>query len=301
MIDFAFLLQSPGEINEEGRCFQLSYADLLRFSPNTLSCPQLISAMEATLLRRIYEAGTVIYRESTQENPWGWQSWQMLNETHEADLLVEDAVNEDTIPLYEGKLFHQFDHRYASYVRAETVEYLTSLYKQRPELHPKTRYTVARRLWSERVADDGYTAKWILAFRRITNATNERTSIFCILPMCITGSQSPAVKTSRNAAIVSTLLANLNSIVFDFAARRRVGGTDLNHFIIHQLPVLPPSAVVNRKLLGSERQHAATGCYPAYWNSLIPHGIWNPLQRTAVTTVRRSAGTMNVASCYVAN
>jgi hypothetical protein len=31
-----------------------------------------------------------------------------------------------------------------------------------------------------------------------------------------------------------------NRYAFDFTARLKVGGTDLNHFIIHQLPVLPP-------------------------------------------------------------
>ena len=38
------------------------------------------------------------------------------------------------------------------------------------------------------------------------------------------------------------MIANLNSIVLDFAARTAVGGTDLSYFIIKQLPVLPPDA-----------------------------------------------------------
>jgi SOS-response transcriptional repressor LexA len=206
-----------------------------------MSCPQLVDEREAPLLIRIYESGKVIYRESTNENPWGWQSWQMFNETHEAKLLVEGRAKRDALPLYEAKLFHQFDHRYASYVRSDDVQYLTSLDKQIAELSVRTRYSLPRRLWTERVAFDGYAVMWILAFRRITNATNERTSMFCILPPCITGSQSPAVKTKQDALSVTSLLCNLNSFVFDFAARRRVGGTDLNHFIIHQLPVLTPS------------------------------------------------------------
>jgi hypothetical protein len=112
--------------------------------------------------------------------------------------------------------------------------------KERPDCSVRTHYAVPERIWFERVADDGYEAQWILAFRRITNATNERTSIFAVLPRCITGSQSPAVKTKQSPVSAACLLANLNSLPFDFAARRRVGGTDLNHFILHQLPVLTP-------------------------------------------------------------
>jgi hypothetical protein len=242
-MEFAFLLQSTSDIREPKRCFRLSYADLCRFSPNTGSCPQLVNQEEAALLKKVYASGQVIHRENAEEDAWGWQSWQVLNETHEAELLSADSTEGDVLPLYEGKLFYQFDHRYATYGGDGGVRYLSTADKQQPAFYVRTRYFVPDRIWSERIATEGYTARWVLAFRRITNATNERTAIFCILPKCIAGSQSPVVKTKQNAATVACLLANLNSIVFDFAARRRVGGTDLNHFIIHQLPVLPPSTL----------------------------------------------------------
>ena len=36
------------------------------------------------------------------------------------------------------------------------------------------------------------------------------------------------------------VVANLNSIVLDFATRTSIGGTDLSYFIIKQLPILSP-------------------------------------------------------------
>jgi len=36
-------------------------------------------------------------------------------------------------------------------------------------------------------------------------------------------------------------LANLNAFTFDFATRLKVGATDINHFVVHQLPIQPPS------------------------------------------------------------
>ncbi len=44
------------------------------------------------------------------------------------------------------------------------------------------------------------------------------------------------------------LYANLCSIVFDFVARHKVGGTHLNFFIIKQLPVLPPDTYTSTDL-----------------------------------------------------
>ncbi len=36
------------------------------------------------------------------------------------------------------------------------------------------------------------------------------------------------------------LIANLSSFVLDFAARQKIGGQNLNFFIVEQFPVLPP-------------------------------------------------------------
>jgi hypothetical protein len=41
---------------------------------------------------------------------------------------------------------------------------------------------------------------------------------------------------------VPCLLANLCSFIFDYAARQKVGGTDVSAFIVEQLPLLPPDA-----------------------------------------------------------
>ena len=45
-----------------------------------------------------------------------------------------------------------------------------------------------------------------------------------------------------DAEAAALVVAALNSIVLDFAARTALGGTDLSNFIIKQLPVLPPEA-----------------------------------------------------------
>jgi hypothetical protein len=40
----------------------------------------------------------------------------------------------------------------------------------------------------------------------------------------------------------AALLANINSFVFDYCARQKLGGTNFNFFILKQLPAVPPNA-----------------------------------------------------------
>jgi hypothetical protein len=51
------------------------------------------------------------------------------------------------------------------------------------------------------------------------------------------------------AAAAALLLANLDSIVLDWAARFSVGGINMNFFIVKQLPVLPPALFLEKSPL----------------------------------------------------
>lgn len=243
---YAFYLYRVSDLTEKDRTFSLSYNDLELMSPNTLSCPTLRSSTEVAILKHIYENSQVILNERASSNPWGWNSWQMFNETHESSLFQpysDECGGKGLLRHYEAKLMHQFDHRYGRYTFASskwTTESLTTEEKQNPFRIVDTQYCLDESLWDDRAGQRGVRSDWIIAFRKITNATNERTAIFSIIPKSITGSQTPVVISSEEAPITSGLLSNLNSFVFDFAARRKVGATDLNHFIVHQLPVIPP-------------------------------------------------------------
>jgi hypothetical protein len=84
--------------------------------------------------------------------------------------------------------------------------------------------------------------QWLMGWRDITNATNERTVISAVIPLAGVGNKYPLMLTSRdiNARFVAALVANLLALVFDFVARQKIGGTTLNYFYIKQFPALPP-------------------------------------------------------------
>jgi hypothetical protein len=80
----------------------------------------------------------------------------------------------------------------------------------------------------------------LLGWRDITNATNERTVIAGVVGLCGTGNTFLLMFPDKPGQQRACLLANLDSIVLDYAARQKVGGTHLKFHIMKQLPVLPP-------------------------------------------------------------
>ena len=86
-------------------------------------------------------------------------------------------------------------------------------------------------------------AKWLQVLRDITNATNERTVIADNILESGIGHTATLMDYPQARAVASSLvLANMNSLPLDWAARFSVGGTHMSFFIVKQLPVLPPEA-----------------------------------------------------------
>lgn len=84
-----------------------------------------------------------------------------------------------------------------------------------------------------------YSPEWLLGFRDTARSTDERTFISSFICSTAVSNKMPILLPSYGDDIL--LHANLNSIVFDFVTRQKVGGVSLNFFIVKQLPVIPPS------------------------------------------------------------
>ena len=83
---------------------------------------------------------------------------------------------------------------------------------------------------------------WLLAFKDVTASTNERTTIFSLIPLSGVGHTAPLVFPSAAERPAAALLACFNSLVVDYCARTKVGGLHLTYFYLKQFPILPPSA-----------------------------------------------------------
>jgi len=94
-------------------------------------------------------------------------------------------------------------------------------------------------------------ADWLQTFRDITNVTNERTVVTSTVSQSGLGHNAPAMNYAYGKAVSSALvLANMNSIPLDWAARLSVGGLHMSFFILKQLPILPPSAYLKEAVCG---------------------------------------------------
>jgi len=150
------------------------------------------------------------------------------------------------LPLYEAKMIWHYDHRYGTY---EGVDSRSSTQLPTPDerQHADPHFVVLPWYWvpAEEVAArlGEWQRGWLVGFRDVTNATNERTAIFSLLPRVGAGHTMPIVLTGEISAIhLSCFLANLNVLIFDWALRQKIGGTHLTFFILRQLPIFPPTA-----------------------------------------------------------
>jgi hypothetical protein len=91
---------------------------------------------------------------------------------------------------------------------------------------------------------DRWPREWLMGFKDVTAATNERTVLASVIPFTAVSNKLPLllIKQQLRPQYTVALLANLNALVLDYVARQKVGGVTLNYFLVKQFPVLPPSS-----------------------------------------------------------
>jgi hypothetical protein len=144
------------------------------------------------------------------------------------------------LPLYEAKLVHQFDHRWATYAPDGDSRDMTLIEKQNPETLVTPRYWVSKAEVEQRLSDKGWTRGWLMGWRDICRATDERTVIASVTSVIGVGHTMPLFATTTDSTHVAALLGNLCALTLDYCARVKVGGTHLTYGYLKQFPVLPP-------------------------------------------------------------
>jgi hypothetical protein len=243
---FAFFLTNTSQRQDEQRRFELSPYDIALLNPNTRTCPVFRTRADAELTKAIYRRVPVLVNEAIGENPWGVTFRQgLFNMTSDSGLFRTEP-GPGYVPLYEGKMFQAFDHRAAGIVvntanvsRQAQPDSTTPEQYADPDFIPTARYWVDSEEVEKRLRQ--WRQEWLLAFKDVTAVTNERTAIFGLLPRVGVGHTAPLMFPAyRDARLAAVLLANLNSLCFDYTARQKMGGIHLTYSYLRQLPVLPP-------------------------------------------------------------
>ena len=159
--EFVCFATQVSQLADPRRRFTLTPEEFLLINPNTLTCPVFRSERDSELTKKLYRAAPVLMRDAViagegkqakvvepAQNPWGITFSQGLFNMTSASHLFKDEPAADRLPLYEAKLIHQFDHRWATYTPDGNSRDVTPAEKADPAFTVTPRYWVqAREVW----------------------------------------------------------------------------------------------------------------------------------------------------------
>lgn len=257
--DFAFFAHDPNDLDRRGVRFALSPEEITLLNPNTGTCPVFRSRRDAEITLGIYRRVPVLIREGDPSvNAWsaryraglfdmtaGSHLFQTRDELEDDGWILQGNVyhkaKREMLPLYEAKMFHHYDHRWATYEQDGPVRDVTLDEKQDRDFVVTPRYWVNEHD-VDAVLEGRWNRDWMLGWRRIARSTDERTFVATILPPVAAGDSVFILFADDK----SCLEACFNSFVFDFVARQKLAGLNVLFYIVKQLPVLAPEVLDQR-------------------------------------------------------
>ncbi|NBM16224.1 Eco57I restriction-modification methylase domain-containing protein, partial [Streptomyces sp. GC420] len=268
---FAFFLQDPAELDDAEQTFVLTPEEIGLLKPNTGTLPVFRSRRDAEITLGIYRRLPILWTENALDgNPWEVSFLRMFDMSHDSSLLNPRENLEASgwvlsgalygkdrarmLPLYEAKMLHHYDHRWATYDKSGDTRALTQSEKDRADALALPQFWVSERDTKSdkidkngeptlipgvrsRLANRGWERDYLLGWRDICRATDERSMISALMPAVGVGNQF-LLALSRSPML---LVAAWSSFAFDYTARQNMGGTHLNFFIVKQLPVPTPA------------------------------------------------------------
>ncbi|MBJ6978247.1 N-6 DNA methylase [Luteimonas sp. MC1895] len=237
---FVCFATQVAQLHDPRRRFTLTPDEFRLINPNTLTFPVFRSERDAELTKKLYRAAPVLIDEVRADgNPWGIRFMTMFHMSNDSHLFA-DTPGEGLLPLYEAKLIHQFDHRWATYGNDGNSRDVTLAEKVDPDFGVTPRYWVEESEVTQRLEEKDWQRDWLFGWRGIARATDERSVIGALFPLSGVGNSCHLVlpKAEMTPQLVAALVANVSSLTFDFVARQKLGGINFNFFIPKQLPVL---------------------------------------------------------------
>lgn len=239
--EFVCFATQTHQLADPRRRFTLTPDEFRLINPNTLTCPVFRSERDAALTKKLYRAAPVLIAEGPPEvNPWGIRFMAMIHMANDSGLF-HNTPAPSRLPLYEAKMIHQFDHRWATYGADGSSGDVTVDQKNDPNFSVTPRYWVDSAEVEARLADKGWDRGWLMGWRDICRSTDERTVIASVVPRVATGDTLLLMfPDPKHGSKVACLVADQCALVHDYVARQKVGGTHLKYHVKKQLPNLPP-------------------------------------------------------------
>jgi hypothetical protein len=266
-----FYVHQLADLNQPERVLVLTVDDFQRVNPNTGAAPIFRSQRDADITLKLYATHPVLVKHgsvsaSTGRQPdakvWPVKYLRMFDITNDSHLFLKrdelttlgfqlaplnrwvNKAEAQAVPLYVGRMVYFFDHRSANVTTNEESTFHATLSdslsldeKRDPKNFPIPQYWVKSSDIPDAVRQD-----WYLGFRSIARATDSRTLICSAVPVCAAGNSLPLLLTAKESQGGMPLLqANLSSFALDYVLRQKIQTSNVNWYILEQLPVITPA------------------------------------------------------------
>jgi len=218
---FAFWLDGPARLGDDGRSFTLTPGDAALINPNTGALPAFRGARDAALTAAIYRRVPVLWDETQAGgNPWKMrvatafpraaadtgllraerelrdEGWELAGSTFTRD-------GQRMLPVYEPPMIDLFDHEVAKprYWIAE----------QGPVAVQRRGEAAERPGVVDRLAELGWNWEWLCAWRA---PVRDRTAVAVFLPRAAAADSLPLMLPGVVPPFAAALIAAQSSLVF---------------------------------------------------------------------------------------
>jgi Alw26I/Eco31I/Esp3I family type II restriction m6 adenine DNA methyltransferase len=223
----AFMRHEVKELKDFPHNYSLPITiDMVRkLSPDSLSVMEFKNEVDVRIAEKMLKFPLLGEKIDDKWNLRLTREFDMTNDSH----LFKQESGKGRVPLYEGKMIHQFTHKFAK------PKYWVD--------EQEGRQAVLGRNGKDEGQDLDYQC-YRIGFRSVASSTNERSLISSIVPkslfcgnsllVSLISSEDDRVNINNSELLFSNAI--LNSFVIDYCLRQKVT-TNLNMFFVYQLPV----------------------------------------------------------------
>lgn len=257
---FTAHIRQPSEIADPQKRYALTVDEIRAINPNTLNLPAFRWSRDAKVTAAIHMGAPILIEKSGNtvlRNDWSVDLKAMFHMANDSGHFIDHedvaprikerrgalAILDDdrqVYPLYEGKMFWHFDHRYGTYEdQTEKQANKGVLPRVTDDQHADQNYRIEPRYWvdaslTDTALSDASGRRWFYAWRDV--GPSERTLVGTLLPKTAAGHKAPLMTCGLPTSEGATLAVILSSLVADYCVRQKSAA--MTFFVVEQIAVL---------------------------------------------------------------
>ncbi len=258
-------IRQPSEISDPEKRYALTVDQIKAINPNTLNLPAFRWSKDAGVTAAIHMAAPILIEKDDRtitRNDWNVSFKRMFDMANDSGSFIDHddvgphikkrlgalAVLEDgrqVYPLYEGKMFWHFDHRYGTYERqTEKQSNKGVLPRVANEQHLDPWYQIQPRYWidaslTEAALSEEASHRWFFTWRDL--GPSERSLVGTIIPRTAAGNKAPLMICNHSPKDRVVLATVLSSLVADYGIRQKTNA--MTFFVMEQAAVLDKASL----------------------------------------------------------